>query len=599
MKGFIRIKLFVFLFILFYTAGYTQSIPIRIACVGNSITYGGLGASSYPQQLGSLLGSRYDVRNFGVGGTTLLKKGDFPYWNESAFVNAKEFNPHIVIIELGTNDSKPQNWIYKDQFFADFVDLVSEFRKVNPKMQIYLCLPPPVFKDGYGITNSIIHDYILPLIDSVHKSAKTLLIDNNTPMIGMSDLFPDGIHPNAAGYTIMATTAMNAVKNSPTGIIRYFNAKPASYEKDESVKLYWEATAGSQVYINNTLVKEADSMSVQPQPNAQYTMITKGEMPDTAKITLQYLAPGKIKSFTTDQYLLSKNGGDTAIIKWTTTNGSTVTLNGAAVQQNGTLAVSPKATTLYTLIAKGDKTDTAKINIQLTESDKINRALNRTVKASSFTKGFPPELCVDGIDTTTWQSISANSQWIYVDFMKNIAFSRIVLKWGSVYAKSYYLQSVSEAGEVNNIYSETAGNGDIDDIKITEGEGRYLRLLCLTKSSADFGYILKEFEIYGDPKPVTAVNENMIAANSFSLGQNYPNPFNPTTTISYSIPTEAKVILKVYDMLGREVATLVNETKKAGNYNAIFNASKLSSGVYFYRLSAGLNNAERKLLILK
>lgn len=599
MKGFIRIKLFFFFLFFTYSFLQAQSMQIRIACVGNSITYGGLGSSSYPQQLGTLLGNHYDVRNFGVGGTTLLKKGDFPYWNESAFTNAKEFNPHIVIIELGTNDSKPQNWVYKNEFFSDFVDLVSEFRKINPKMQIYLCLPPPVFKDGYGITNSIIRDNILPLIDSVSKVAKTLLIDNNTPMLGMSDLFPDGIHPNAAGYTVMAKAAMEAIKNSPTGFVRYFNAKPTEYEKDESVKLYWEATTGTQVYINNNQVKEADSMAVQPQPNAQYTLIAKGTYNDTVKITLKYLAPGKIKTFTADQLLLSKNGGDTANISWATTNGSAVTLNGVSVPNNGTIAVSPKVTTLYTLIAKGDITDTAKINIQLTESDKINRALNRLVKASSYTKGFPPEAAVDGTDTTSWQSISANSQWMYVDFQKNISFSRVVLKWGQVYAKSYYLQSVSDAGEINNVYSETAGNGDIDDIKITEGEGRYLRLLCLTKSAADMGYILKEFEIYGDPKPVTAVNENNIPVNTFSLMQNFPNPFNPSTVINYSTPVEGKVVLKVYDMLGREVATLVNEIKKAGSYNAAFNASKLSSGVYFYRLTAGQNIAERKFLLLK
>ncbi len=82
----------------------------------------------------------------------------------------------------------------------------------------------------------------------------------------------------------------------------------------------------------------------------------------------------------------------------------------------------------------------------------------------------------------------------------------------------------------------------------------------------------------------TAVNTT---PTTYSLGQNYPNPFNPTTDIEYSIPKNANVTLKVYDMLGKEVATLVNKQQDAGTYIATWNASKFSSGVYFYRLTAG------------
>ncbi|MBW7889397.1 MAG: T9SS type A sorting domain-containing protein, partial [Bacteroidetes bacterium] len=88
------------------------------------------------------------------------------------------------------------------------------------------------------------------------------------------------------------------------------------------------------------------------------------------------------------------------------------------------------------------------------------------------------------------------------------------------------------------------------------------------------------------------------------LEQNYPNPFNPSTTIRYSIP-EARnhsaiaVTLKVYDLLGKETATLVNEVQEAGNYSVQFNASQLSSGIYFYTLTAGNNISTKKLLLLK
>ena len=85
----------------------------------------------------------------------------------------------------------------------------------------------------------------------------------------------------------------------------------------------------------------------------------------------------------------------------------------------------------------------------------------------------------------------------------------------------------------------------------------------------------------------------------YVLAQNYPNPFNPTTTISYTIPEDGMVTLKVYDVLGREVATLVNEAQKVGRYEVNFDASRLASGVYFYRLAAGSHVITKKMLMLK
>ncbi|MHC1736499.1 MAG: T9SS type A sorting domain-containing protein [Ignavibacteriaceae bacterium] len=88
-------------------------------------------------------------------------------------------------------------------------------------------------------------------------------------------------------------------------------------------------------------------------------------------------------------------------------------------------------------------------------------------------------------------------------------------------------------------------------------------------------------------------------AREFSLSQNYPNPFNPSTVIAYSIPFKANIILKVYDNLGREVATLVEESKETGKYEVEFNASKLASGVYFYKLQAGNYVSTKKFVLMK
>lgn len=86
---------------------------------------------------------------------------------------------------------------------------------------------------------------------------------------------------------------------------------------------------------------------------------------------------------------------------------------------------------------------------------------------------------------------------------------------------------------------------------------------------------------------------------SYKLEQNYPNPFNPTTRLSYSLPTDAYVVLKVYDVIGREVATLVHGYQEAGFRSAEFNASKFPSGVYFYRLQAGNFSDVKKMLLMK
>ena len=94
-------------------------------------------------------------------------------------------------------------------------------------------------------------------------------------------------------------------------------------------------------------------------------------------------------------------------------------------------------------------------------------------------------------------------------------------------------------------------------------------------------------------------DKNTSHPNDFILKQNYPNPFNPITTIEYSIPKQSNVTIKVYDILGREVATLVNEEKPVGNYKVKFDGSGLSSGIYFYRMVAGGYSETKKLVFLK
>jgi glucuronoarabinoxylan endo-1,4-beta-xylanase len=99
-------------------------------------------------------------------------------------------------------------------------------------------------------------------------------------------------------------------------------------------------------------------------------------------------------------------------------------------------------------------------------------------------------------------------------------------------------------------------------------------------------------------KTSVRVNQDRLPL-SFKLEQNYPNPFNPATTIAFQVPVASHVTLKIYDLLGKEIATLVDEQKSPGKHQAHFDAAGLSAGVYFYRLRAGEFSQTRKLLLVK
>jgi hypothetical protein len=106
-------------------------------------------------------------------------------------------------------------------------------------------------------------------------------------------------------------------------------------------------------------------------------------------------------------------------------------------------------------------------------------------------------------------------------------------------------------------------------------------------------------ELAGAFDPANAVEDIPAVPTSFSLEQNYPNPFNPVTSIEFRVPSSSAVELSVYDLLGRQVAELVNEKKNAGAYTVRWDASHFSSGVYFYKLTAGSFVQTRRMLLLK
>jgi lysophospholipase L1-like esterase len=187
--------------------------PIKVACVGDSITQG-VGAKSgqsYPAQLQGLLGDGYKVGNFGVSARTLLKKGDFPYWKEKKYQDALAMEPAIVVIMLGTNDTKPQNWKFEAEFYADYRELVKSFQILMSKPKVFVCRPVPVPGEGnYGINEENIQKE-LPRIDALAKELGCRVIDMHAALEKFPEMLPDRVHPNTAGAGEMAKAAAKAI----------------------------------------------------------------------------------------------------------------------------------------------------------------------------------------------------------------------------------------------------------------------------------------------------------------------------------------------------------------------------------------------------
>ena len=209
---------------------------VRVACIGNSITDGhGIDlapVNGYPAQLQKLLGDGYWVKNFGVSARTMLNKGDYPYMNEMAWRDALAFKPDVVIIKLGTNDSKPENWQYGAEFRQDLEQMITTLRpdlaqtakkgKKSKKAKqgstegtpkIYLCTPIPAFKPTWNINDSVIANAIIPIQQEVAKKYGLQIIDLHTLYAGDGNkMLSDGIHPDARGARRMAEIIAGELK---------------------------------------------------------------------------------------------------------------------------------------------------------------------------------------------------------------------------------------------------------------------------------------------------------------------------------------------------------------------------------------------------
>lgn len=182
-----------------------------------------------------------------------------------------------------------------------------------------------------------------------------------------------------------------------------------------------------------------------------------------------------------------------------------------------------------------------------------------------------------------------------VSFSASVSLNEVELTWATateINNEGFYIERKSAASEWVNI-GFVEGNG-------TSTETRFYSFTDEDVKSGIYSYRLKQVDFDGTFRYYELAGEVEIEIPlAYWLSQNYPNPFNPTTKISWQIKNDGQVTIKVYDQLGKEVVTLVNEEKPAGSYEVEFNASSLASGVYYYKITAGSFVDTKKMILMK
>lgn len=247
--------------------------------------------------------------------------------------------------------------------------------------------------------------------------------------------------------------------------------------------------------------------------------------------------------------------------------------------------------------------------------NKVKTPINKVV-TSSWISNFTPEKMMDGsnveVSDSRWESAklmpdTVTFQLEQGNLLDSLRISFFGGEAGRLYEYSAYVSEDLKDWKViiSNMWSE---NSIWTVVEFDSTRGNYLRLI-INQCNQNARASIREFESYGTKivANLTDVKQHKILPNKFELLQNYPNPFNPSTIIRYTIPNNAtlsdaegaKVTLKVYDILGNELTTLVNEQKPAGTYEVEFKADNLASGVYVYRLNIVGFTETKKMILLR
>ena len=232
---------------------------MRVACVGNSVTYGYLlpdrEQTCYPAQLQQMLGEGYEVGNFGHSGATLMRNGHNPYNRLPEYRAALDFAADIAVVHLGLNDTDPRNYTERgEEFIPDYRMLIDSLRAANPKCKVYVCLMTPIFHAHPRFLSGTRdwHRRIQQDIRTVAEGAGAQLIDLYTPLHCHPEMFPDALHPDAKGARLLAETVYNAItsyKHTPLSMSSVYQSGMV-LQRDAANTLRGNAPAGQTVKVS-------------------------------------------------------------------------------------------------------------------------------------------------------------------------------------------------------------------------------------------------------------------------------------------------------------------------------------------------------------
>ena len=299
-------KLILLLALVFSTM--LQAQPIKVACAGNSITYGytlqNRETESYPAQLQLLLGEKYTVGNFGKSGATLLNKGHRPYMQQDEFKQAIAFAADIVVIHLGINDTDPRNWPnYRDFFVKDYLQLIQSFRTANPKARILIARMTPL-SDRHARFESGTRDWhreIQQAIETIAAMSDVQLIDFFEPMYPYHQLLHDAVHPNAEGARILAQTVYSSITGDFGGLqMPMIYTDNMVLQRNRPLKIAGTANAGEKIKLtigkqkHTTTTADNGNWSVTLNPLSVGKPYTLTISSPTKKLSFQNVLAGEV-----------------------------------------------------------------------------------------------------------------------------------------------------------------------------------------------------------------------------------------------------------------------------------------------------------------
>ncbi|MFC1569234.1 GDSL-type esterase/lipase family protein [bacterium] len=538
--------LIIVLLFCFLTTAFTEDI--RISCVGNSITqykveYPGLDLNSYPTQLGILLGEGYVVQNFGHHSKTMLKNGDVPYWDAQALTDALNSEPDIVTIMLGTNDSKPQNWIFKDEFKADYIAMIDTFRSLPSNPEIYVCLPAPATSSKYAISGDTIKNEMIPIIQEVIQEKNTHMIDFHTFFTNKEHLSYDGIHPTLEGCWQYALQFYDTLKS----------------EEAPEVQMLTDVNLA----LNKPIITSQWDESLNNIADGSIHTIWYGANGEALTIDL-----GAVESM--DHFQM---------------------IHQASVHYGYTIETSEDNTNWITVVDKSDNPDTLMVAV-----DSVDPVEARYVRFTlNCLDPDMSEIKLAEIKILETSPIHAPIMTYEVSKVtsKLAQFKlHVISSIEGGYIKYYYDTNI------DGIYENGIGYR-LQDSYMTTQSVRFDSDKYLYARFYKDGYEVTSDTIKFEYAVVSDVEVDTPSPNQFNLHQNYPNPFNPLTSIQYDLQKPGKVQLTIYDCLGRKISKPIDQFQNAGNHSFQFAADGLPSGQYVYTLEVDGQQVNKRMILIK